>query len=56
MSTTACRRDARDPSDDFLLQKIYSNNFKFRNFELKKHSLNFREWFYYFFVDKSKLK
>ncbi|MDR2171779.1 MAG: hypothetical protein LBP59_16670 [Planctomycetaceae bacterium] len=22
MSTTACRRDACDPSDDFLLQKI----------------------------------
>ncbi|MDR2169597.1 MAG: hypothetical protein LBP59_05600 [Planctomycetaceae bacterium] len=47
MSITACRRDACDPSDDFLLQKIFTviPNSKFKKYFLtaKIYRLNFRE-------------
>ncbi|MDR2170149.1 MAG: hypothetical protein LBP59_08410 [Planctomycetaceae bacterium] len=34
MSTTAYRRDARDPADDFLLQKIFPIIPNFKNYSL----------------------
>ncbi|MDR2170310.1 MAG: hypothetical protein LBP59_09225 [Planctomycetaceae bacterium] len=43
MITTACIRDARDPSDDFLLQKSFSSFLKNYSITSKIYRLNFRE-------------
>ncbi|MDR2170438.1 MAG: hypothetical protein LBP59_09885 [Planctomycetaceae bacterium] len=45
MSTTACRRDARDPSDDLLLQKLP----RYTATPLTLHP-NFRERLCFFYI------